>query len=242
MPELRIEAVRKSFGGVAAVDDCTFEVDTGTITGLIGPNGSGKSTLINLISGYLSLDSGAVTFRGQPIDGLKPDQVYRRGLSRTFQRARIFPQMTVEDNMLAAVPRRGASILRLGRSTTELERAHRLLDDFRLARLRSIPAGELSYGQTKLLEFASVLMAQPSMLLLDEPTAGVNPTLVDVMAEQIRKANAGGVTVLVIEHNMEFIMSLSDQIVVLNAGRVIFTGEPEGARNSPVVLDAYLGA
>lgn len=242
IPLLEIDALTKSFGGVCAVDDCSLVVPEGSITGLIGPNGSGKSTMINMASGYLEPDAGEVRFDGRRISGLNPARIYRAGVSRTFQRSRVFQEMTVRQNMLVASPLGLRSIFRVGSSAETGRRASELLDAFRLLRLADVPASELSYGQQKLLEFASVLMGRPRLLLLDEPTAGVNANLIEVMVERILALRASGVTVAVVEHNMEFIMRLCDPIVVLDQGRPIFQGDAAETQSSQVVLDAYLGA
>ncbi len=239
---LEVRGVRQRFGPIQALDDCSLTVPPGTITGLIGPNGSGKSTLMNVISGYQRPDSGEVLFEGRQIAGLGPARVYREGISRTFQRARVFPQMTVLENMVVAAPLTPRHIFRLGPSADTMERAHSLLADFRLAHMTDAHAGELSYGQTKLLEFAAVLMGRPRLLLLDEPTAGVNETLIAVMSDRINELQQSGVTVLLVEHNMEFVMGLCDPIVVLDQGRPIFSGPAAEAQTSSIVLDAYLGS
>jgi ABC-type branched-subunit amino acid transport system ATPase component len=238
---LEVRGVSQRFGPIQALDAADVDVPAGSITGLIGPNGSGKSTLMNVISGYLHPDAGVVALAGRPIQDLGPAQVYRSGVSRTFQRARVFPQMTVLDNMIVAAPLTLRGIFRLGPAKSARDRAHQLLRDFRLDQLAAAPARELSYGQTKLLEFAAVLMGQPRLLLLDEPTAGVNETLIGVMAERIQQLRVEGVTVMLVEHNMEFVMRLCDPVVVLDQGRPVFAGPAHDAQNSPIVLDAYLG-
>lgn len=239
---LEIDGLKKSFGGVHAVDDCDLVVSEGTVTGLIGPNGSGKSTIINLISGYVRPDEGQVCFQGRRIHQLGPARIYRAGISRTFQRSRVFDEMTVRQNMHVAAPMRLPSIFRLGTPRRVRERAEDLLHALGLLRLAEVPASELSYGQQKLLEFASVLMGEPKLLLLDEPTAGVNANLINVMASQIRDLRAAGVTIALIEHNMEFVMSLCDPVIVFDQGRPIFEGTPSETQASQTVLDAYLGA
>jgi len=241
-PLLELAGLTKRFGGVCAVDDCSLVVTEGSITGLIGPNGSGKSTLINMASGYIAPDAGHVLLKERRVNRLGPAQIYRAGVSRTFQRSRVFPEMTVRQNMLVASPLRRRSIFRLGVSTETSQRGMELLDRFLLSGLADVPAGELSYGQQKLLEFASVLMGQPKLLLLDEPTAGVNATLIEVMADRIAALRESGVTIAVVEHNMEFIMRLCDPIIVLDQGRPIFQGTAHETQSSALVLDAYLGA
>ncbi len=229
------------FGGIRAVDGCSLEVADGSITGLIGPNGSGKTTLFNIITGYLRADSGRVQFAGRDVTGHDPGRLYRGGLSRTFQQARVFPQLSVKENLVVAA---GFGWRLLGPRTgrADHERADRLLDDFRLTGVADLLAGELSYGQRKLLEFAAALMSSPRLVLLDEPTAGVNPVLIQTMEQHIRARNAAGVTFLIVEHDMSFVMRVCDPVVVLDSGRRIFMGTPTEVQANPMVLDAYLGA
>ena len=239
-----LEAVglTKRFGGIVAVDGCSFRVDRGSVTGLIGPNGSGKTTVLNILSGYLARDAGTVVFDGQRIPHPDPTAMYRRGMSRTFQRARILPEIDVLDNLLVAAPKRGLAMLGMSKADrATVDYAMHLLEEFRLIRLAEAKAGELSYGQQKLLEFATVLMGQPRLVLLDEPTAGVNHVMVDLMTERIREFHAQGMAFLVIEHNMEFVMGLCDPVVVLDHGHMLFAGSPADVQNNQLVLDAYLG-
>ena len=239
---LTVDGLSKRFGGVRAVDGCSLEVDEGTITGLIGPNGSGKTTVFNLITGYVRADAGAVAFAGRDVTGYDTGRLYRHGLSRTFQQARVFPQLTVLENLVVAG---GYSLWHLFSRRirrADRERAEYLLADFRLAAMADIPAAELSYGQRKLLEFAAVLMSEPRLVLLDEPTAGVNPVMIETMEHHVRQRHAAGTTFLIVEHDMTFVMRLCDPIVVLDAGRPIFFGSPAAVQHSPIVLDAYLGS
>jgi neutral amino acid transport system ATP-binding protein len=238
---LGVHSLTKRFGGVTASDACTFSVGEGVLAGLIGPNGSGKTTVLNMVSGHVRPDSGHVTLFDRPISGKSPTLPYRRGLGRTFQRARVFPSVTVRENMHVSVPTYGTRVLKWGVDTAVEERASQLLEEFQLLRLADVPAGELSYGQQKLLEFAMALMSRPKVLLLDEPTAGVNPVLIGTMEQQIRRLHGEGVTIVVVEHNMEFVMSLCMQIVVLNHGQVLCEGLPDEIQRSELVLDAYLG-
>lgn len=238
---LEVEGLSKRFGGVTAVDDCSLSISQGSLTGLIGPNGSGKTTVLNMVSGYVRPDAGQVRLLGRALPAGSPTVPYRRGLSRTFQRARVFPHITVRENLYAAVPHRGLAVLGTGLVRTARERADSLLASFRLTALAGVAAGELSYGQQKLLEFATVLMSAPRVLLLDEPTAGVNPVLIDTMVDRIRELHTQGVTVVVVEHNMEFVMSLCDPVVVLDQGAVLFEGPPADVQTNALVLDAYLG-
>ena len=239
---LSVHNVTKIFGGVHAVDGASLSVQEGTITALIGPNGSGKTTLFNIITGYLSADAGRVEFDGRDVTGSHPGRLYRQGLSRTFQQARIFPQLTVQENLVVAggYGWRELFTSRVGRQ--DRERAASLLEEFRLTDISELFASELSYGQRKLLEFAAVLMSAPRLVLLDEPTAGVNPVLIETMERHIRERNAAGITFLIVEHDMTFVMRLCDPVIVLDAGRPIFAGEPSVVQSNPLVLDAYLGS
>ncbi|HEY7076669.1 MAG TPA: ATP-binding cassette domain-containing protein, partial [Solirubrobacteraceae bacterium] len=233
-----------AFGGVQALAGCDLRVPEGSITGLIGPNGSGKTTLFNVITGYERAAAGEVRLRGRPITGLGPDRVFRMGLGRTFQITRLFARLSVEENMLVATQRHERwlrGVLRRAGSRAERARALELLDFVGLAGLAAEPAGSLSYGQRKLLELASLLVADPAVLLLDEPAGGVNPTLIGQLAERIRELNRAGKTFLVVEHNMEFVMGLCDSVTVLSEGRTLASGAPDEVRSDPAVLDAYLG-
>jgi len=238
---LEVQGISKRFGGVRAVDECSLRVDEGTLTGLIGPNGSGKTTVFNIVTGYLKADAGRVRFAGRDVTGKDPGQLYRQGLTRTFQQARVFPQLTVLENLAVAAGYSWAQLFtrRIGRQ--DRERASVLLEEFTLTKVADLLAAELSYGQRKLLEFAAVLMSSPRLVMLDEPTAGVNPVLIDTMERHIRERQESGVTFLIVEHDMAFVMRLCDPVVVLEAGRPIFTGPPHEAQNNPAVLDAYLG-
>jgi ABC-type branched-subunit amino acid transport system ATPase component len=239
---LSVQDVTKVFGGVRAVDGASLTVKEGTITALIGPNGSGKTTLFNIITGYLKADSGRVEFDDDDVTGSDPGRLYRQGLSRTFQQARIFPQLTVQENLVIAGGYGWRKLFssRVGRE--DRERAASLLEEFRLDRVADLFASELSYGQRKLLEFAAVLMSEPRLVLLDEPTAGVNPVLIETMERHVRERNAAGITFLIVEHDMTFVMRLCDPVIVLDAGKPIFTGEPSVVQNNALVLNAYLGS
>ena len=238
---LRVAGLRKSFGGVTAVDDCSFGVAEGTVTALIGPNGSGKTTLFDLVTGYQRPDEGRVVFDGREVTGRGPGRLYRAGLSRTFQQARVFPQLTVVENLVVAAGHRWWQLASRRVSATDRAQAARLLAEFDLTGEADRPAAELSYGRRKLLEFAAVLMSAPRLVLLDEPTAGVNPVLVERMERHVRDRHAAGVTFLIVEHDLSFVMRLCDPVIVLDAGRPISQGDPALIRADPRVIDAYLG-
>lgn len=242
---LVIDEVSKSFGGLRALAGCSLTVAEGAIDGLIGPNGSGKTTLFNVVTGFLRGDRGQVRFREKVITGAPPDQVFDLGLARTFQVTRVFPDLTVLENMLVATQRREGwlrSVLRPAASPGERRQAMDLLDFVGLARLAAEPAATLSYGQRKLLELAYVLVADPSMILLDEPAGGINPSLLNEIYDRIIELNKGGKTFLVVEHNMGFVMALCRRVNVMDQGTVIASGTPAEIRGDPRVLDAYLGS
>ena len=239
---LSVHDVTKVFGGVRAVDGASLSVEEGTITALIGPNGSGKTTLFNIITGYLKADAGRVEFAGRDVTGSDPGRLYREGLSRTFQQARVFPQLTVQENLVVAGGYGWRKLFSSRVGNEDRERAASLLEEFRLDRVADLFASELSYGQRKLLEFAAVLMSAPRLVLLDEPTAGVNPVLIETMERHVRERNAAGITFLIVEHDMTFVMRVCDPVIVLDAGKPIFTGEPSVVQSNALVLDAYLGS
>lgn len=240
---LEVTDLAKRFGGLRAVDGCSFDVARGSITGLIGPNGSGKTTVFNLIDNTIPLDSGTITFDGKRIDGLPSWSRAHLGLGRTFQITRLFRDMTVLENVVAA--QRSFSLSHLTHiavSGSEAHAAEELLDFVGMRDFRDQPARALSYGQQKLVEFAQILMLDPKLILLDEPAGGINPVLIDRMAEMVRELNAGGTTFLIVEHNMPFVLDLCDRVHVLNHGKTIATGTPEEIRADPAVIEAYLGA
>jgi ABC-type branched-subunit amino acid transport system ATPase component len=239
---LEVEGLTKSFGSLQAVDSASFAVGDGTITALIGPNGSGKTTLFNMITGYLSPDAGRVRFDGRDVTGTGSGALYRRGLTRTFQQARVFPQLTVEENLTVAAGYSWRQLFGRRLSGADRARVAVLLKEFRMAHVADLYASELSYGQRKLLEFAAVLMSQPRLVLLDEPTAGVNPVMIATMEHHIRQRHAAGVTFLIVEHDMPFVMRLCDPVIVLDRGREIFAGPPHAVQSDARVLDAYLGS
>jgi neutral amino acid transport system ATP-binding protein len=243
MSFLEVHSVSKAFGGIRALDGCSLSVERSTITGLIGPNGSGKTTLFNVITGYERVDSGEIRFDGRAITGQTPDKVFTQGIGRTFQLTRVFPRLTVLENMHVALPREVRGLLKHWGPSKEQRQALDLLDLLGLTMLKDEPAGNLSYGQKKLLEFALVLVAEPQVILLDEPAGGVNPTMVNELAGLIRTLNAQkGITFLVVEHNMEFVMGLCHMVNVMHRGITIAKGAPHMIRNNPAVLEAYLGA
>lgn len=242
MSLLQVQGLRKSFGGLVAVDDAEFTVEPGSITALIGPNGAGKTTAFNLISGVLPADKGRVTFDGSEITGWMPHRITRRGMSRTFQITRVLPELTVLENVALAAPVRG--ILNLARSAVRPDQAKRgaeALEFVGLTHLMHEKASSLSYGQRKLLEFAAVLMSEPRLVLLDEPAGGVNPALIDQLTGRIREMRERGMTFLLVEHNMELVMGLSDTVIVMAQGRVLTSGTPDEVQRDPRVVEAYLG-
>jgi len=247
---LRVDGLVKRFGALVATDHATFEVERGTITGLIGPNGAGKSTLFNLISGFYEADEGSVSVNGTDVTGLEPYEIADHGLIRTFQTPRKLEGMTVREAMLVG-PRNqpGESFLKLFTAPGEvgaaesknLDDVNRILEEFEIDHLATQPATKISGGQMKLVELARAMLSEPEVLLLDEPAAGVNPTLRNKLAEQIRRLNDQGTTMLLIEHDMEFVMKLADPVIVLDQGRVLMEGRPDEVQTDDRVIDAYLG-
>jgi len=247
---LEVRNLRRSFAGVHAVDGLDLDVAQGSITGLIGPNGCGKTTSVNCITGFDRSFTGEVNMAGAPFAGLGPDSIARRGMMRTFQAIRVFDSFTVLENVKMAMQSfDGSSALqalahtpRFRRTEAETEKkAQELLELVGLAAKAGDAAGELSYGQKKLLSLAGILMSSPRLVMLDEPVAGVNPTRAMEIADIIKSVNALGTTFLIIEHNIPFIMRLCDSIIVMDRGKRLVQGTPDEIRGDPAVLEAYLG-
>lgn len=247
---LSIEGVSKSFGGLMAVCDVSLELGSTPITGLVGPNGSGKTTLFHMITGFYPLDKGRIRFHGKDVSGRAPYEISRMGIVRTFQHTRVLPFLSTRENLLSAVPsqkgERLLSLLLTPASVKEEEkrngaRAEEVLDMINLDPLAEELAGRLSYGQQKLLELGRVLMAQPKMILLDEPTAGINPTLIRRLVRILKALTGRGIQVFIIEHNMPLVAEICDHVFVMDSGKLIFSGSPEGAVRDRGVVEAYLG-
>ena len=239
---LEVKGLCKHFGGIRAVDDCSFTVERGLITALIGPNGAGKTTAFNCISRTTRPTSGEVWLDGERIDQLRPHRITRLGLSRTFQISRNLADMTVLENVIAQSRVEGwRDLFKPAMSPSEIDKAMGLLDFLGITRIAHEDGSNLSYGQKKLMDLAALLMSDPKIILLDEPAGGVNPSLLEEIVGHIRRLNDQGLTVLIVEHNMDLIMRLSHRIVVMAQGTVIADGRPDEVRENPAVLDAYLG-
>lgn len=241
---LEIKNVSKSYGGVIANQNISINVPKGKITGLIGPNGSGKSTLFGSVVGNHPIDGGTIRYKGKEISHMRVGEIARLGLLRTFQQTRIYGEMDCSKNMLISRPIRHHNLLPSFHRphADDYEKADSLLEFVGLASKKHLLAGSLSFGQQKLLEFAMALMNEPEMLLLDEPTAGINPTLINGLIDRLKAANQEfGVTLFVIEHNMRVIMNLAEEIHVLANGKLLSSGSPEEIQNDPRVIKAYLG-
>jgi neutral amino acid transport system ATP-binding protein len=242
MALLEINHLTKNFGGIQAVQDCTFSVEEGTIVSLIGPNGAGKTTVFNLVTGLLSIDAGEVFFEGKKLNGLQPHQITRMGISRTFQITRDLLEMTVLENMIVQSQVKGFwDMFGIGMLKDEEERAMELLKFVGIDHLAQERSKNLSYGQKKLLEFASVLMPEPRLIMLDEPAGGVNPTLLESIIDRIVQLNQKGITFLIVEHNMDLVMKISNPVICMAYGTVLAQGSPKQIQNDKRVLEAYLG-
>jgi branched-chain amino acid transport system ATP-binding protein len=242
LPLLEIRDVRKSFGGVKAVDGCSFAVDAGTITALIGPNGAGKTTMFNMVNGLHRADAGTILFEDESIERLQPHKITARGISRTFQISRQLSDLSVLENLVLQATRTGfRHLFGHGIPPHERERAMALLDFVGIADLANLPAGKLSYGQKKLMDLAAGLMAEPRLFLLDEPAGGINPALLDTIVDKVLALRKEGVTFLIVEHNMDVVMSVCDPVVVMAYGKVLATGAPAEIKGNDAVLEAYLG-
>jgi len=247
---LQIEDLEKSFGGIKAVNRCSLKVEEGSITGLIGPNGAGKTTLFNLVTGFYKPDTGGIWFSGKRIDGLPPHKIAKRAISRTFQIPRELKEMTVLENlMLIPLMQKGERIwnslfrpsLVRGQEREIMDKALNVLDFVELIHLKDDYAKTLSSGQKKLLELARTLMSDPKMILLDEPGAGVNPTLMKKLTRNIEKLREEGRTFFLIEHDMDLITNLCDRVIVMDKGRRLAEGKPDEIKKDERVLEAYLG-
>lgn len=250
MPLLTAQGLSKAFGGIQAVNDAEIHVPKGQIVGLIGPNGAGKTTLFNLLCNFIAPDSGRIIFDGKPIQNLQPHKIALKGMIRTFQVARVLSRLSVLENMLLAAPHQTGEKLQntffqahiIRKEERQLkEKAQIILESVGLAPKINDYAGALSGGQRKLLEMARGLMADPKLMLLDEPAAGVNPTLIQQICEHVRQWNDNGITFLIIEHNMDVIMSLCDRVWVLAEGQNLAVGTPAEIQSNTEVLEAYLG-
>ena len=248
---LETSGLTRDFGALRAVDDVSLSVRRGSITGLIGPNGAGKSTLFNMLTGELAPSAGRVHLKGRDVTRLSPDAMFAAGMGRSFQIPRPFARMSVLENvMLAPLDQVGEHLLGpfLSRKAVKAQedciraRALEVLDFVTLGPLVDHPAGKISGGQMKLLELARVLMGDPEVILLDEPAAGVNPSLTAILIERIEELNRQGKTFVIIEHDMDFVMAHCDPVIALAEGRVVFEGTVAEAQSNPVLLDAYLGA
>lgn len=247
---LRLDGVSKHFGGLPALQDVSFTVARGRVTAIIGPNGAGKSTLINCLTGVLAPTAGSIRFQDREIAGLPAHAVARLGIHRTFQNLRLFPRLSVLDNVLVGLTTEGGSSMLMAmlrppglrhRERHLRLRAMEALDRFGLAAKASWPAGVLAYGDKKRVELARAIVGEPQLLLLDEPVAGLNAGETAEAGEQLRRLRRAGHTILLVEHDMDLVMGIADHIVVLDSGRCIATGTADDIRRNPLVLEAYLG-
>jgi branched-chain amino acid transport system ATP-binding protein/neutral amino acid transport system ATP-binding protein len=243
---LKIQNLSKAFGGVKAVNDCSFEIKRGTITALIGPNGSGKSTVFNLVSGVLKADSGKIIFNGIDITNKSPEYISNLGISRMFQQSRLFKNLSVKENLLLAIDNEDTkfwkNLFGLNKITKEKEEKIReMLKLVEMERFENRLVRELSFGQKRLIELVRTILNPHELLMLDEPVAGVNPRLRKIIAKVLLKLKKQGKTILLIEHDMNFALSLADEVIVMDEGKVIAKGKPKEIKNNPKVLEAYLG-
>lgn len=249
--ELEIRNLVRAFGGNRAIDDCSLSIRSGSITGIIGPNGAGKSTLFNVISGVLPANAGQIYFRGHRIDGLTPHRISNLGIARTFQTPREIGNSTTLDNMMLVPSKQwGERLLSLVYGWSRIRSEERensaasleVLRRVEIEHQRDVLSGRLSIGQKKLLELARCMLAHPHLALLDEPTAGVNPRLIGDLTDAMRQMSRAGVTLVIIEHNIDLVMNLCEHIAVLHRGRLLRQGTPAEVQNDSAVQDAYLGA
>jgi len=243
---LKVQNLKKYFGGVKAVNDCNFEVQEKTITALIGPNGSGKTTVFNLISGILKTDDGKIIFDNKDITNLSPETISNIGISRLFQQSRLFNNLTVKENLLLAFDNEDTKFWKnfLGKNKItkeKLEKVREILKEIEMDGFLNKLARDLSYGQKRLIELARTILNPHKLLILDEPLAGVNPKLRKIIEKILLRLKKSGETILLIEHDMDFSFRVSDKIIVMDEGRVIAEGEPKEIKNNPKVLEAYLG-